>query len=697
MTDALIKKIDKHWRLANYISICQMYLKDNFLLEEKLQTTHLKDRCVGHWGVSPAFNFTYAHIDSFAKRNNVTPRIIIGTGHAGCSLLANLYIDGIITKFYPEYSNDYEGLGKLINSYGKEGGFRTEINPEYPLTIYDGGELGYALSVAYGSVLDDKDSLTFCFIGDGEAETGTTSASWMINKFINKKFSGRVIPILNLNGNKMGSKSLMSTMTETEIDNYFSALGYSPIFVHGKHEEMYNALEQIYKNKNENYLIILKTPKGWTAVETKKLKIEGELLSHKNPLAELNKEEQVEYLEEWLNYYNVCELYSKQNGIDEDVLEIIPEKFLEEKFDGQKLNLPCVKSFETKLEKAKNVTALSEYIKEVLKLNDNFRIFSPDELVSNGFSKLFDVTHNNLEKMSDKNDGKIIEILNENICQGLMQGYIQTGRNALFIGYEAFMPVITSMISQLMKYIYQAKKRKWRKEISSFTYILTSVCWENNYSHQNPEFLNSVLNKEYDFVNVYTPLDANNAIVILDKCLKSKNCINVIVISKKVNRQFDDIELAEKNIDNGVNIIRKNKNEDITFFVSGDSVCEEVIEAEKIMNRMLPGIKSNILYISDLKELNKIYAKIEPKTPCIYMFHGYESLIKNRLYGTNIAVIGYKDKSDIAGSAFRKMYLNGISRYNIFGVAAKKLYESKKITYKEYINAINKKEEECCE
>lgn len=695
MRNALINGIDKHWRLANYISICQMYLKNNFLLKNKLSKSDLKDRCVGHWGVTPALNFVYSHIDCFSKRKNIIPQIVVGTGHAGSALLSNLYIDGVISKFYPEYSYDYIGLEKLIQNYGKEGGFRTEINPEYPLSIYDGGELGYALSVAYGSILDNKDALTFCFIGDGEAETGTTSASWFLNKFINEKYSGRVIPILNLNGYKMGSKSLFSTMSDIGLEKYFTALGYNPVFVYGNHNEMYEALENVYEYKTEEFIIILKTVKGWSAINTETFIVEGELKAHKNPLCDLNENEQIEYIEKWLKSYNISELYSEEEGIDKAILDIIPIDLDKNMYERQGLKLPSIKDFEVKEERLKNVTCLSEYIAKIIDMNENFRIFSPDELVSNGFSKLFEVTYNNLCDMSEKKDGKIIEILNENICQGLMQGYIQTGRNALFIGYEAFMPIITSMISQLMKYIYQARKRNWKKDISSFTYILTSVCWENNYSHQNPEFLNSVLNKDYDFVNVYMPLDGNNALATLEKCLKSKNCINVIVLSKKVNNQFENIEIAKENTYNGISIIDNITNEDILFAVSGDSVFEEVIEAKKLLKKFLTNIKTKIIYISDLKKINckfdlenkKIDNIFKPGVQCIYVFHGYESLIKNLLFGRdNFTVIGYKDKSDIAGSSFRKMHLNGVSRYKIFEFAVKKLYEAGKIDYSEYMN-----------
>ena len=287
--------------------------------------------------------------------------------------------------------------------------------------------------------------------------------------------------------------------------------------------------------------------------------------------------------------------------------------------------------------------------------------------------------------------------MNENVCQGLMQGYIQTGRNALFISYEAFMPIITSMVSQLEKYIYQSKKVKWRKDRASFTYILTSVCWENNYSHQNPEFINSILNKEYDFVNVYMPIDSNNALVVLEKCIKSKNCINVIVLSKRVNRQIDLIDKAYTNLKDGFNIIKNEENEDIIFFVSGDIIFNEVLEAEKMIQKELPYINTKIVYVSELMVLkNKktyLYNLINKDLPKIYAFHGYPSVLKNILYDNNdFTILGYKDRSNIAGEALKKMYLNGVSQYNILKAAVSKLYERKKISKDEYIRVLNIKE-----
>lgn len=699
MKESLIKKIDMHWRLANYISVCQIYLKDNIFLKRKMSIDDLKEINSGHWGVAPSLNFAYAHLNSFIKRHNKKAVLVIGAGHAGCALLSNLYIDGIITKYYNEYTYDINGLLKLINSFGTENGFRTEINPEFPLTIYDGGELGYSLPVAIGAALDNKDIFVPCFIGDGESETGSISASWQLIRYINKEFSGKVLPILNLNGKKMGSNSIFSSMTKEDLKKYFESIGYKVIFVYGNHNEMYEALEKINENYNENYIIILKTPKGWTAINDAEILIEDKLISHKNPLHIVdNKYRKAKYLEKWLKSYNINESDIKENTIPKT------HNFIQCSLKNN-IKFPDIKRFSISNETYKNVTILSDYISWIIENNNNFRIFSPDELVSNGFSKLYESTKNNIDVNNFYENGKITEILNENICQGLMQGYIQTGRHALFIGYEAFMPIITSMISQLMKYMYQAKKVAWRESIPSFTYILTSVCWENNYSHQNPEFINTILNKNYDFVNVYMPLDANCALVYMEKCLESSNSINVIVSSKGNSKQYKNINQAMELLKNdGIEIISDlDKKEDLILVASGDYIYEEILEATKMLKEKLPNIIIKNVYISELRKIgskkifrdaltDEEFEDIFPiNIPTIYAIHGYESVVKNLIYDrkNKFSVIGYKDKSDIAGSRYRKMELNGVYRYNIFHLAVKKLYESSKIDYRTYINIIN--------
>ena len=696
LSDKELEILNNYFNATNYLAVGQLYLLNNPLLKEPLTMSDVKPRVVGHFGTLPGSNFIFTHLNRVITKYDLNMIYFVGPGHGGQVAVTNAYLDGTYTEVYPNITQDEKGLKKLFKQFSFPGGVSSHVAPETPGSIHEGGELGYSLIHAFGAVLDNPDLIAVSIVGDGEAETGTTSASWMINKFINKKFSGRVVPILNLNGNKMGSKSLLSTMTEKQLNDFFSSMSYHVIFVNGNHEEMYEALEMIYSDFYENYLIILNSPKGWTAIETDSIKIEGELKSHKNPLDGLKSEEMIEYIEQWLSSYRIRELYSKEDGINKDIMEIIPDYIIDNS-TIKKINLPCLKKYEIKEKSCRNVTGIVNYITDIIRLNDEFRIFSPDELVSNGFFKLFDATYNNLVKRDVSKDGKIIEILNENVCQGLMQGYIQTGRNALFISYEAFMPIITSMVSQLAKYIYQSKKVKWRKDRASFTYILTSVCWENNYSHQNPEFINSILNKEYDFVNVYMPIDSNNALVVLEKCIKSKNCINVIVLSKRVNRQIDLIDKAYTNLKDGFNIIKNEENEDIIFFVSGDIIFNEVLEAEKMIQKELPYINTKIVYVSELMVLkNKktyLYNLINKDLPKIYAFHGYPSVLKNILYDNNdFTILGYKDRSNIAGEALKKMYLNGVSRYNILKAAVSKLYERKKISKDEYIRVLNIKE-----
>ena len=683
------KRID----IANYIVVCMMYLKDNLLLEREINESDLKENFSGHWGTTPAFNFIYAHLDKFIKENNLKTLFVCSTGHAGAPLLANLYIDGELEKFYPQYTNNYDGFLKLVNSFGSTDGFRTEINPEMPYSIYSGGELGYGLAVSFGASLDNKNLFIPCIIGDGEAETGTTSASWQLIKYMNNNYSGLVLPILNLNGKKMGSDSVLSTFSNDELEFYFSSFGYEVLFVNGKHEEMNNALNKVIADIKHNYIIILKTPKGWTAPDSDILCIENKLHAHKNPLHILNdKEKIIKYLNLWLKSYKVNLEMNENEIIKKEIRDNFSHNLNYLVSENVKLNLPNINDFYINENEYKNVTILSKYIAKTIEKNNNFRIFSPDELVSNGFSKIFDVTKNNLLNDDKEIDGKVIEILNENICQALMQGYVNTGRNACFIGYEAFMPIIDSMISQLMKHIYESRKQYWKVPHASYNYILTSTCYENNYSHQNPEFINTLLDKNYDFTNVYLPPDANTTLLYCEKMLKSSNEINVLIASKGKCRQYLNLEEQKILSENGAILLGdKSKKADVVIACSGDYVFEEGIETYKLLKEIIPNIRVNLVYVSELRKLKKgvnnsfsddeFYSYFDKYAYTIYLFHGYESVIRNLIYERDgkYAVIGYKDKSDIAGNRIQKLKMNGINRNEIINRICLNLLENGKI------------------
>lgn len=654
-----IKKVDKWFKLANYISVAQMYLDDNIFLEKKIEEKHLKKYVAGHWGVSPSVNFVYAHMLNYAKKRNKNIQLVIGEGHAGSALLANLYIQKEISKRYDKYPYNFNGLIKLIKEFGTKEGFRTEINPSYPHTIYDGGELGYSLSVAIGASINNKKLFIPCIIGDGEAETGTIASSWNLNKLINSNNNGYVLPILNLNGFKMGSKSIFSTFSDKELQMYFEAMKYKVYIVHESHEEMIQALDEI-NEKEKNSIIILKTKKGWTAVEDDRIKIEGYKESHKNPLAKIKDiETKAEYVEKWLKSYDVTNLISKEKFIDKDIIDLIPCKKEELNNQEPKPYVLDLAKYETMEEKNSNINAVEEYLIDRVKIDKDFMIFSPDELESNFLGKL-------LENNETKNN--VVEILNENICQALLQGHINSGKNGIMVSYEAFMPIITSMLAQYEKYIYQNNKVSWRKPLNSITYLLTSVCWENNYSHQNPEFISSALGKEFDFVNVYMPMDANSLLVTLDKCINEKNKINIIDISKRVKKQYKTLEEAKISIKQGIEIFSETDEEkaDVILVAIGDYLIEEVIEAKQILEKN--GVATRIVYISKinvLKELNEEgLKKYFGKKELIYVAtHTYPSIIKSlmfRLKDRNIIVNGYKDKSDIAGDYKVKLEKNDV-------------------------------------
>lgn len=661
-----IEKIDAWFRLANYISVAQMYLKDNIFLEEKLKKEHLKEYVAGHWGVSPSINFIYAHLISYVSRKNKKMQIIIGEGHAGSALLTNLYIEKQISEYYKEYPYNCDGLKNLIRNFGTTEGFRSEINPSYPNTIYDGGELGYSLPVAIGSSIKNKGFIIPCIIGDGEAETGTISASWHLNKVIDNKENGYVLPILNLNGYKMGSESIFSKFDDKELQMYFEAMGYRVFFVHESHKEMYEALEAI--DEKEKSIIILKTRKGWTAVEDDKITIEGNRKSHKNPLAQIaNIEQKVKYLERWLKSYKIEELISKKAFFEYDINNNILEEGNILDKDTKEIYPKELKEYEIKEKQYSNMRGIQKYLEETIKRDNQFMIFSPDELESNFLGEL-------LENKETKSN--VIEVLNENICQALLQGHINSGKRGVLISYEAFMPIITSMLSQYEKYIYQNAKIGWRKPLNSMTYILTSVCWENNYSHQNPEFLSSALEKDFDFINVYTPIDANSLIVALDKSIHEKNKINIIDISKRIKKQYKTMKQAKISIEQGIEIFSETKGKKVSVVIAaiGDYLIEEVIVAKEELEKL--GIGCRIIYISKiniLKELNKDeIEKYFGKEEIIYIAtHTYASIIKSLMFDfrdRKIVIEGYKDKSDIAGNYKVKLERNNLTSSNIIQV-----------------------------
>lgn len=689
------QKIDKYWRAANYLTVSFMYLKNNIFLEQELSINDLKEHPSGHWGTSPGINFIFAHLNNFIRKTSKQVQLIIGPGHAGNSVFVNLLLEGTLHKYYPiQLSKDeFFDIEKIHQCIAK---IRTEGSPFLPGTIYDGGELGYSLPVAYGSVIDNPDLLTVCVIGDGEMETGTISSAWRCNKYWNPT-CGMVLPIIHLNGFRMGDESLFSQYGDNDITLYFKSMGYEVRFISLNHIEMIDALnwtenrfKEIKQGLSKEFpVLILKSHKGCTAPDTDDICISGTIDSHKNPLKKLNKQEIVEYLKIWLNSYHPKELFEKKGFPINEILEILPSDNRKlgrtlNNYMLKKLELPAIKNFSIVPQNTlSNISLLENYLLFVGQKNyERFIIVSPDELKSNllgGLKKLeggFSVKPNR---------SIVMEILNENICQGWMQGYVMTGRNCLMIGYEAFMPIISSMVSQFSKWLYQANFKNWRTDIASLNYILTSLWEENTYSHQNPEFINNLLQIQYGFVRIYFPIDANSLLCSLQKCLLSKNRINAIIISKQPMPQMLDVKRAEECLEKGfVDWYfwgSPKEKMDIILVAVGDYATRECMEGIKIIRNYLPKINIKMISILDLTKFgdNKLYPhainnedfqNIFPeRIPIVICFHGYTSALKSLLFERimlrDIVLLGYENKSFESSGSLGKMILNGMSRYNI--------------------------------
>lgn len=699
-----IDLIDKYWRASNYITVLQMYLKQNFFLKEKLQAEHLKEVVPGHWGTSPGINFIYAHLNAFICRYDVDVNLVVGPGHAACALLSNLFLERSLQEYYPELTVDEPGVGRLTYLFGHSQGFRTEVSPHLPGVIVDGGELGYALSVAYGSVLDRPEVITVCIVGDGEAETGPTAAAWQSNKYLDPEKSGVVLPILHLNGYRMGGRSILSTLTNEELISYFTGLGYLPLLVTGNHFEIYAALETAYMQINGIKkkslpdvrwpMLILKTPKGWTGPFS-----EGRASSHKNPVPAPCSS--VELLENWLKSYNPVELFDDNGSLSQAIRSIIPagnkrigQSLTRIKDSVKELIFPSVKKHAiSPIEKKymKNIEIIVPYLSEVFNLNEkneNFRIMSPDELVSNGLGGILLHTKKaynriGLEEIDTALNGRIMEILSEHVCHGWLQGYLQTGRRGILPTYEAFAPIFGSMMTQYAKFLSQSQNVSWRESVPSINYLLTSVCWANTYSHQNPEFINMAVGKNFSFVRCYFPSDANTLLACVDACLKSDNRINVIISSKREMPQWTTIEQAQAQVSKGIGEWShfSDAHPDIIFAAAGDYPTRECIESIALLKLMVPEIKVRFVSVIDITVLGspKIFGHalaqehfetiFPSRLPVIFNFHGYPSAMKallfERLHVTNFRILGYQDEGDSSAPDFYKMIRNGVSRYQI--------------------------------
>ena len=731
-----LKKIDAYFRAANYLSACQMYLLDNPLLKRKLTLKDIKPNVVGHWGTVPGQNFIYTHLNRVIKKYNLNMIYISGPGHGGQVTVSNTYLEGSYTEIYPAITQDEDGLKKLFKQFSFPGGISSHAAPENPGSINEGGELGYSLSHAYGAVLDNPSLIAACVIGDGELETGSLQASLQINKIMNPKTDGVVLPILHLNGYKIANPTIFSRISDMELDDYFRGSGYLPYYVEGDnpmtmHKRMAEVLDEVIeKIKDIKYrkttkrpiwpMIILRTPKGWTGPkEVDGKKIEGSFRAHQVPvIVDEDHKENLEILESWLRSYKPEELFDKNGTLIKELQELAPvgdqRMGANPNANGGKLlkelNLPDFREYgvdvtEHGKTQAQDMIELGKYIKDVIKLNKekhNFRIFAPDETLSNRLNYVFEETNrkwNALKKDSDEFldcSGIVIDsILSEHVCQGMLEGYLLTGRHGFFTSYEAFIRIVDSMASQHAKWLKVCKQLPWRQKISSLNYILTSHVWQqdhNGYTHQDPGFLNHLVTKKADIVRIYLPPDTNCLLSCFEHCMKSKDYINVIVASKHPRPQWLNMNEAVIHCTQGIGIWKwasndENQEPDIVMACCGDTPTLETLAATSILREYFPELKIRVVNVVDLMRLqsntehphgltDEDYDALFTKNkPIIFAFHGYPNLIHQLTYKRNnkdMHVHGYKEEGTIT-TRFDMCVQNGIDRYHLVLAALKHL------------------------
>ena len=731
-----IKKIDAYFRAANYLSVGQLYLLDNPLLKRKLSLKDVKPNVVGHWGTAPGQNFIYVHLNRVIKKYDLNMIYISGPGHGGQALVANTYLEGSYSEVYPSITRDEVGLKKLFKQFSFPGGVSSHVAPETPGSINEGGELGYSLAHAYGAVLDNPDLIAACVIGDGELETGPLAASLQINKIINPKTDGVVLPILHLNGYKIANPTIFSRISDMELDDFFRGCGYLPYYVEGSdpalmHKRMMEVMDEIIeKIKDIKYkkstkrpkwpMIILRTPKGWTGPKEFDDKIiEGTFRAHQVPVTvNADCEENLAVLEEWLKSYHPEELFDENGTLIKELQELAPigdrRMGANPHANGgmllRELNLPDFRKYGVEVKKhgvvlAQDMMELGKYVRDVVKLNkdkNNFKIFAPDEALSNRLNFVFEETNRKWNAIKNDNDeflsneGFVIDsILSEHVCQGMLEGYILTGRHGFFTSYEAFIRIVDSMASQHAKWLKVCKELPWRQKISSLNYVLTSHVWQqdhNGYTHQDPGFLNHLVTKKADIVRIYLPPDANCLLSCFDHCIKSKNYINVMVASKHPRPQWLSMEEAVIHCTQGIGIWKWASNDegvepDIIMACCGDTPTLETLAAVSILRDYFKELKIRVVNVVDLMRLQSNvehphglsdddYDAIFTKDkPIIFAFHGYPHLIHQLTYkrhNDDLHVHGYNEEGTIT-TRFDMCVQNGIDRYHLVLAALKRL------------------------
>ena len=727
-------KIDAYFRASNYLSACQLYLLDNPLLKRKLELSDIKHTLVGHWGTVPGQNFIYTHLNRVINKYDLNMIYISGPGHGGNAMVAQAYLEKTYSEVYPNITYDESGLQKLFKQFSFPKGISSHVAPETPGSINEGGELGYSLSHAYGAVLDNKDLIVACVVGDGEAETGPLAASWHLNKIINPKTDGIVLPILHLNGYKIANPTILARISDEELDSLFKGYGYKPYHVdisttEKMHQDMARTLdeviEEIKKIQSSDSstrpmypMIILRSKKGWTGpklVDGKQ--IEGTFNAHQIPIV-VNKEnsQNLSLLENWLRSYHPEELFDDNGTLIKELQDLSPKGNRRMSANPiangglllRDLVIPDFRKYAVNFNNpgtvmCQDMEELGKFVRDVIDLNKtNFRVFGPDETKSNRLTPVFEKTDRQFNALIYKNDeslsneGRVIDsVLSEHLCEGMLEGYLLTGRHGIFNSYEAFIRIVDSMTSQHAKWLKVTKELSWRKGISSLNYILSSHIWQqdhNGYTHQDPGFLNHIVTKKSDIVRAYLPPDANCLLSCFDHCIRSKNYINVIIASKHPRYQWLTMDEAVKHCTKGIGIWNfassdEGKEPDVVMACCGDTPTLETLAAVTILKKFYPGLRIRVVNVVDLMKLESNdkhphgltdfdYDNLFTKNkPIIFAFHGYPNLIHQLTYNRknkNLHVHGYLEEGTIT-TPFDMRVQNKIDRFSLAKDALKYL------------------------
>ena len=696
MDENNLNKIQKYWSAANYLSVGQIYLRDNPLLREPLTVEHIKPRLLGHWGTSPGLNLIYVHLNRLIKEKDVNVIYITGPGHGGPAIVANTYMEGTYSEIYPDIPQNTDGMRKMFRQFSFPGGVPSHVSPQTPGSIHEGGELGYSLIHAYGAAFDNPDLLVACVIGDGEAETGPLAGGWKSNMFLNPARDGAVLPILHLNGYKISGPTVMGRKSDEELGHLFKGLGYDPYFVEGTdpllvHQAMAETMDKVYLDiqtiqndaRSQDLskrpvwpMIVLRTPKGWTGPQiVDGLQVEGTFRAHQVPLSTVRENpEHLKMLEAWMRSYKPEELFDEKGRLIPELEELAPEgdrrMSANPHANGGKLridlDLPDFTKYALDAKKPGIQTGeatrqLGKFLRDVFKENEknnNFRIFCPDETESNRLGNVFEVTNrcfmgdiiNTDDHLSP--DGRVMEVLSEHCCQGWLEGYLFTGRHGLFPCYEAFVTIIDSMVNQHAKWLKTSRELPWRMPIASLNYLLTSHAWRqdhNGYSHQGPGFINTILEKKSSVARIYLPPDANCLLSVADHCLRSCDYVNLIICGKQPELQWLDIEAAKKHCAQGASVWEWAGNDeghdpDVVMGCAGDVPTMETLAAVWLLRKHLPELKIRVVNVVDLMSLmphnehphglnESSFSNLFTDTaPVIFAFHGYPRVIHELVY-----------------------------------------------------------------